>query len=490
MARLIPTINPSEIENLGERKLAEALVAQLPADVEVFHSFAWLTQDRRGTVFEGEADFVVLDPSNGLLVIEVKGGSLEFDPSSMQWLRRNSNGTTHIFKRSPFEQARAGMYEVVERIAKRPPFAARGAVTFTHGYAVAFPDSRFTGTTPADIVPDLLLDAPRCIDLKKSIQKAFDRWHRAAHAPLNGTDKEAVYDALFPRYGVLPVLWRRVEDQEERLRRLTAEQQRLLDFLGGRRKAAIRGVAGSGKTVLAVAKAQSLAREGIRTLFLCYNKPLKEWLEQAVGGSYEGELKFDTYHGLAADLCHKAHVPFVQSQKELQDQEFWANRAPERLMDATDVLGHEHKFDALVVDEGQDFHDLWWTSLDGVFCDPVQKGCYYVFYDPKQNIYVQEPSIPAELGEPFVLPINCRNTVKIARHCASLVHEAVQVRDGAPTGDDPEMIRVASLKAAFEEAGRKVRYLCGTTAGGLRPSQVAVLAPGSTGTSGQPTSRW
>ena len=42
MARLIPRIDPSDIINSGERKVAEALVSQLPNDVEVFHSFNWL----------------------------------------------------------------------------------------------------------------------------------------------------------------------------------------------------------------------------------------------------------------------------------------------------------------------------------------------------------------------------------------------------------------------------------------------------------------
>jgi superfamily I DNA and RNA helicase len=97
-------------------------------------------------------------------------------------------------------------------------------------------------------------------------------------------------DALYPRYALMPVIWRKVEDQEERLCRLTAEQQTLLDFLGSHNKAAIRGVAGSGKTILALAKAQDTARRGLRTLFLCYNRPLKDWLVQAI----------KVFHGRAA----------------------------------------------------------------------------------------------------------------------------------------------------------------------------------------------
>jgi hypothetical protein len=38
MARLFPKIDPSEIDNPGERKVAEALVGQLASRVEVFHT--------------------------------------------------------------------------------------------------------------------------------------------------------------------------------------------------------------------------------------------------------------------------------------------------------------------------------------------------------------------------------------------------------------------------------------------------------------------
>ena len=110
-------------------------------------------------------------------------------------------------------------------------------------------------------------------------------------------------------------------------------------------------------------------------------------------------------------------------------------------MEACDLLGPDRKFDALIVDEGQDFHDLWWTSLEFLFRDPNQKACYYVFFDPNQNLYVESPSIPGELGVAFELPVNCRNTVRIAEHCAELVKQTNKVRDDAPIGDAPEFVR-------------------------------------------------
>jgi hypothetical protein len=475
LARLIPKIDPSDIENPGERKVAQALIGQLPSRVEIFHSFHWMGDGRKGTVVEGECDFVVLDPQNGLLFVEVKGGALDFDPGQMAWNRTMPNGEKRPLGKDPFEQVRKSMHEIVDRVAD-VMLGGKGNLPFTYGFAVAFPDCRYSGSLPASIVPDQLLDATKCTLMSESVERVFSRFRVSHHGTLSSQHVQSVHDALFPRYAIVPVLWRKVEDQEARLHRLTTEQQRLLEFLGEHSLAAIKGVAGSGKTILALAKAQESARKGLRTLFLCYNRPLKDWVLEVLPDGFEETLVIDTYHGLVADLCRRAKVSFRPPHGD-SDQIFWRDLAPELLIEACSLLGNELKFDAVIVDEGQDFHDLWWTSIDDVFRDPRNKACYFVFFDPNQNLYVESPSIPGELGKPFQLPINCRNTVQIAEHCAGLVKQPNKVKDGAPIGDPPDFLFAPSMREAFQMAGKRVREWCMPGAGGLRLSQVAVLVP-------------
>jgi hypothetical protein len=402
----------------------------------------------------------------------------EFDPDRMEWRRVLPNGEGRSLGKDPFEQARQSMHEIVDRIRGVTPGKPE-QLPFTYGYAVAFPDCRYSGSLPASIAPDQVLDASKCSDLAQSIERVLSRFRRTGHVELSPREVRGVREALYPRYALMPVIWRKVEDQEERLCRLTLEQQKLLDFLGNHTKAAIRGVAGSGKTILALAKAQDMARRGRRTLFLCYNRPLKDWLIQAIPESFRNDLVIDTYHGLVEDLCRKAGVAF-RPGASAGNTDFWKDVAPERLMQACELLGPEAKFEAVIVDEGQDFHDLWWTSLESVFRDPGAKGCYYAFFDPNQNIYVESPAIPGELGPPFELPVNCRNTVRIAEHCAGLVNQSNKVRDGAPIGDAPEFAKAANIRDAFQLVGKRVREWCMPNAGGLKRHQVAVLAPGNT----------
>jgi hypothetical protein len=478
MARLIPTIDPSEIRNEGEQKLAKELVSRLGSDVEIFHSFRWLgVNERKNHIEEHEADFVIVDPSNGILFVEVKGGEVRYDTDHEVWYQMQQDNPKAPLKKNPVDQAQKAMHDLTDMIEKSEPFKQSKSLPFTFGFAVAFPECSWKGGVPKNITPDLVWDAAKCTDLRATVQATFDRWRRFTHPRLGTTEMEAIYSALFPRFKVVPVLWRKVEDQEQRIHRLTADQEQLLEFMGNHKEAVIKGVAGSGKTILALAKAQACAREGLRTLLLCYNSELQTWLEQAIPESLKQNLVVKTFHGLTTDFCKQAHVDFNPNQRRTDGRHPWRDIAPSKLIDACSLLQSEHKFDAIIVDEGQDFEDLWWTALDGVFREEKNKGCYYVFYDPKQNIFVEKPSIP-DLGKPFLLPVNCRNTRRIAEHCSQLIHEEARVKEGAPLGDEPQVVQAPNLKEAFRLAAKKVREWCMPAEGGLRYSQVAVLASG------------
>ena len=85
MAKLIPHMDISAIQNKPEREVADGLVKGLDNDCLVFHSYPWLRPERYDhgqEVFlvEGEADFVIFSPDFGLLVLEVKGGDIFYDP--------------------------------------------------------------------------------------------------------------------------------------------------------------------------------------------------------------------------------------------------------------------------------------------------------------------------------------------------------------------------------------------------------------------------
>ena len=408
--------------------------------------------------------------------VEVKGGSLLFD--GREWVRK-VRGEIRFLNKDPFAQATRCMHDIIDFVRSRFR-APSGELPFTYGAAVAYPDCRVSGTLLPSIQPELVLDAGRLWDGDRAVRRVFESFRRAHHRELIDREVESVREALYPRYEPVPVVWRKIEDQEERLRRLTEQQHRLLDYLAHQPKSAIRGVAGSGKTILALAKARREARAGRRTLLLCYNQPLQDWLRAAVPASFANYLVVLNYHSLASRLCREAGVPLWE-RREGNDQDFWEVRAAEALIEACELLGPEHKFDTVVVDEGQDFHELWWTSLEAVFRSPGREACYYVFYGPKQNLFVDDPALPEEVGRPYELQVNCRNTVRIAAHCAALAGYENRMVDGAPQRYEPAVIRAQSIHDAFRQAKQRVVQLCQSGQYGLARSKVAVLVPSVSG---------
>jgi superfamily I DNA/RNA helicase len=72
MARMVPNQLSPDTRSDAERLLYEAFRDRLEDDYIVFHSAAWLSQDRQGRPRDGEADFVIAHPQRGILVMEAK----------------------------------------------------------------------------------------------------------------------------------------------------------------------------------------------------------------------------------------------------------------------------------------------------------------------------------------------------------------------------------------------------------------------------------
>ena len=133
------------------------------------------------------------------------------------------------------------------------------------------------------------------------------------------------------------------------------------------------------------------------------------------------------------------------------------------------------------MDEGQDFRELWWMALEKVQRTTDAAFPFYVFYDPKQNIYISQPMLPANLAGPFVLPTNCRNTRRIAQLCGEIIHESINVPDDAPEGSAPRIIVATSSADVVKRTREQIQEWCLSDRGGLLWSKVAILTPTDAG---------
>lgn len=475
MAQLLPNIDPSSIQNEPERKVAEALCAQLPRTARIFHSYPWMRPERdlhrhvnQEVLREGEADFIILHPRYGIMVVEVKGGAMFYSPESNQWDRK---GATHRVK-DPFEQASRNM-RALEDLMKRRSFGGYAQLPFARARCVIFPHCEFEGTMPPGADRRMLFGASDLAAISGKIENLFQSQPYVPSEPLSEHVLNGITQALISTFKLVPALWSELEEQERQIFRFTEDQIRILDVLRAHPRAAIKGVAGAGKTVLAMAKARAFAEDGKRVLLVCFNEMLASWLESQLPASYKGPITVRNYHKLCREWVRNAGLKWPRAG---DDAEFFSKEAPALLEQAID-LQPQQCFDAVVVDEGQDFQRSWWDTIELINKRPTE-GELYVFYDPDQQIFNKALESMPDLGIPFELPVNCRNTGSIAAHCGRILGKTIRVNAGAPSGTKPKFILARTEGDQRQAVVRQVTEWTSVPAG-LRADQIAVVTRGN-----------
>lgn len=453
MARFIPDGSAADIPHDSERLVYESL-RSLPDGYVVLHSFPWLRPDRdlvTEPIHEGEADFVIVHPDKGMLVLEVKGGLPEL--RGRTWFRGSKE------MRDPFEQSRRNRYALLEAIEE----GSRGKVKrsmLTHGDAVVFPHCRYVGQLPPHADPRIVLDADATNEITTRIEQAFVAWQRRP-GRLTPIQFGQLLEALMPKLRLLRCASAELAAERQRIVQVTQDQRATLRGLLANSRVLVEGSAGSGKTLLAVDFAVSLAVSGARVLFLCFNRHLATWLQEQASADARlrgipGALEILTFHSYALALARRAGVEFEVPDEGAQ--EFWDEEVPLILEQAIDLLragAGAPLYDSVVIDEAQDFSPDWWVTVEGL-TRGARQGRLYAFLDLHQSLRgdPRPPSIPFETR--FRLTTNCRNTKSIARSAgllAALETRAIlaprngfQARFSAP--GTRRLVRAAALAAA------------------------------------------
>lgn len=471
MARFIPDLAPEDIVHDSERVVFEAL-RLLPAGFVVLHSFPWLRPTRdlaSEPLREGEADFVILHPVRGLLILEVKGGQPEL--IGRTWSRGGKE------MRDPFDQARRSRYALLDAIEERTRKRVHRGL-FTHGDVVVFPHATFAGTLPVNSDPRILVDAQGVATLPVSIEDAFKAWARRK-TNISPSQFAELLDALMPKLRLLRCTGAEVSAERDRIIQITLDQRATLLGLLENERVLVEGTAGSGKTLLALEFALTIADRGERVLFLCYNRHLCAWLQEQAkhdprSRRSPGRLEILTFHSCALGLAKRARVDFEVPNKN--EQTFWDDEAPLIMEQALEVLrarGQPETFDAVVVDEAQDFAPDWWVTVESL-SRAGQEGRLYAFLDLNQSLRGTAKLPPVPLPTRFRITTNCRNTKAIAQSSASLANIDIRILPGSPAGQAPAVRRAGSTAS---EAGLVLSEIRQLLRQGIKPQQIALIGP-------------
>ena len=195
------------------------------------------------------------------------------------------------------------------------------------------------------------------------------------------------------------------------------------------------GVAGSGKTVVLLARARLLARRdpAAPILVLCYNVTLASYLR----GQLQAQPNVRVWHfeGWAATANHIRRDVAAQESDEALGERLLAALATGRAPDA-------RRFAGILVDEAQDFEASWFRCVLAAMQNPSE-GDLLIVGDGNQGVYRRGRVSWKALGihasgrtitGRFGLDINYRNSREIAA-LAQVFADDSAPPDGADEGD-------------------------------------------------------
>jgi hypothetical protein len=323
----------SELQTLAGLKSA------LSSDYTVYHGVHW-TRDYRGQVHFGEADFVVVNRSGQMLVIEQKNGRLEDTPDGLFKVYGDTRKDVQSQVRRSMENIREKMREVT------------GAPPPSIDYLIYCPDHRLVQLNAVGLDASRIVSGAGPADLAARIRKILP-------TGTAGSAADAVHAFLRDAFQVVADVHAHVTAHERSYTRLVGG---IADIVGSIEMEPLRlrlnGAPGSGKTVVAHRLFERALSRGRKPLMVCFNRPLAERLAASVS---PGGL-VTTWHGLCISfLADRGFTPdFGEAET---NRNFWRDIADLIIAEA---IPDAWQFDTLIVDEGQDF-ELGWIDILRLF---------------------------------------------------------------------------------------------------------------------------
>lgn len=400
MAIMIPE-TPHIFEPASQEGLMFDALTLLPDDYYVFHSFRISTvQDN--TFHESETDFVIFHKKHGVICLEAKAGPIKYKDGYWYY----ASGIP-MHNDGPFNQASSNKWKLIKYIKNSKACALVDKCKFLH--AVWFPsvsDNELRSMTlPPEADKALVLTKEALADPEKFLTRIYSI-ELPNRIETNLTEAEAqklIREIFCPQFNVFPSASLDSDLKKLVFHRLLREQAGILNFLEDQRSASINGAAGTGKTMIAIEKAQRNAAENQSTLFLCYNSQLKKFLSENYSNP---KIHYYTIAGLACKLCNTTFPDYKRMKNVLEDM-YFSGTFP---------------YDHVVVDEGQDFGseileqtDILQLIHDLIIDNEEKNGTFYVFYDRLQLIQADKiPQFIEDSDCKLTLYRNCRNTENIA----------------------------------------------------------------------------
>lgn len=377
MAVMIPEKLPSNATQ-GERRTF-ALLEKLPDDCICYYE---------PVIGERYPDFVVIMPELGVLIIEVKGwyrSQLERADTQVVAVRRDDVVQVH---KHPVRQAREYKFELMDACRKsrharhllHADGSREGNFLFPFGHMALMSNMTRDQVRQGDfdIAPDVFGDGKMVMkdEMDALLERPADQlidvmrgWFDPSWSfpRLTKSQVDSIRLIIHPEVVIEGTSLAVLDHRQEAKARSIGQGHRL-----------IYGVAGSGKTVILLARARMLAKDSSRQiLLLCYNKELvRRFREELTDHPNIHVMSF--YGWVGRNRVRVRHNDFSPEAEELRVR---------LLLDKLKAgRGEAGRYDAVLIDEAQDFDPRWFTCVKLALKDP-EIGDLLIALDGGQNLY-------------------------------------------------------------------------------------------------------
>ncbi|EJZ0202490.1 NERD domain-containing protein [Escherichia coli] len=473
----------------GEKRVASRLEAFMSNECLVWYDIPVGRKNRH-------PDFVIIDPENGLVFLEVKdwtvhtlhqvnheqviletNGILKSEINPLVQVRRYACDTVNALPADSRLRQNDGQYKgrlnlawaygvVFTRITRQQLKALAG--NDENAVERIFPSAQTIcqDDMTQSVLPDIF---------RQKIAGMFTMGFRTRVTP---QVRDILRAHLFPEMTVR---------QHSQIKIMDIQQEILARNIGDGHRV-IHGVAGSGKTMILLFRCLYLAETTPgKILVLCYNITLASYLRECIESrGLKSRVTVFHFHSWCASMIKRHGIQVTAGGKDYPEKCFSA------LEDAVNSgIITDTGYDAVLVDEGHDFESRWLALIARLF-DNASRSLL-LMYDDAQSIYRRERALNFSLasvgiqaqGRTSVLPVNYRNTKRILHFAYAFSREYfekhqnreipfVQPQAGGEEGTEPEILRCASESdEAVQVVGwLEKRYtLCGHW------SDMAVLCP-------------
>ena len=469
MARMYPDVTKTRVifGSRAEEIFYKKCQQDLPDPWSVYHSCTLSCLEQGQGMKDNEIDFLLYHPSYGLLVVEVKGGRIQYDPRSEVFYSINRHDQSFAIK-NPFQQVLLWKSRFIR-------FLRREGVRVPVSHAVSFPtvmESEIPSS--ASIDTSLILGLQRMQELERSVKEIIKRAQPPQFLRFDDVGSELTRILKGAHFSTQLHLRDYLDNHELRMKDIEVITETLITPIAGSQRLAIEGEAGTGKTMLAIMLARHFRDLGQKVLLLSSNWLMNSILKREAGNDVAVQTYLDQAAAFGIELTRKPK-DFAGSAEDWTQYE-----GPDRLKTA--INASAVRYDVMICDEAQDVLPFWWEAFERMLCSR-EESHFYLFLDRSQGVFgsgggdgsfVPEQVLPVE-SPYFPLVHNYRTTREIATFSRAFrTGKEILKSHCGRLGYKPEIILYESAEDFRRQLKTLVRRLFESE--GIRSNEVTLLS--------------